>query len=493
MGQHRTDPWVCAAVIVGLALRFINLGSAPLWFDETFTFQHLVIPWRGWLAEVIRDNQAPIYYALAKAWTGFAGLSPFDMRMPGLIASVACIPLAAAVTRLLAGDRSARVAAGLTAISPYLIQHAQDARPYALLSALALAHLLLLARFVVGRSPRLGFWWASLALAVVATHYYGIFFLAGQGLALLLLWRRPLSTWLPAGLVTGVCCGVLVLAAARNASGAFAGEYVFGVTAVPGVIWSMLTGYTLLPTSEQLHALGPSAILPDLPVALAALPAFAIVALAGLRALDVPGRIVVLSTFCTALLLPFLYRLAAGAGVHPRYFAAAMGPLLIVMAIGMSLDRSRLARTASTVVLTLVMVYATVLHLRDTGHGREDVAAAGRWLDANVPPDEEILITSNEMEVLARFHWPNRRFRSFPAGKGVVTADRIPALVEEFPFPGGRRSIFVVGRAWLTDPEGRLQTALTERYAECPGTDVDGIRIHCFQPAAGSAMAASPQ
>jgi hypothetical protein len=253
----------------------------------------------------------------------------------------------------------------------------------------------------------------------------------------------------------------------------------------------MLTGYTLLPTSEQLHALGPSAILPDLPVALAALPAFAIVALAGLRSMGAVGRIVAVATFGTALLLPFLYRLVSGAGVHPRYFSAAIGPLLIVMAIGMTSDRARLARTVSTLVLVLVMGYATVLHLYDTKHGREDVIAAGRWLDAHVPPDEEILITSIEMEILARFHWPNRRFRAYPAEKGPVTPDRIPELVDDFPFPAGKRSIFMVGRAWLTDPDGKLQTALAERYPECPGADVEGIRIHCFQPSARSAMAIS--
>lgn len=491
MAQHRIDPWIIAAVVLGAALRFINLGSAPLWFDETFTFHHLVIPWNGWLAAVIRDNQAPVYYALTKAWTGVVGLTPFDMRIPGLIASVACIPLAAAVARHLAGDGPARVSAFVTAISPYLIQHAQDARPYALLAALALADLLLLVRFACGRSSRLGVGWAALALAVVATHYYGIFFLAGQGLALLLLWRRPLTSWLPASIVAAACCGAIVLAAARNASGAFAGEYVFGASALPGVVWSMLTGYTLLPTSEQLHALGPRAIIPDLPLALATLPAFIVVAVAAIRRLDVTGRIVVLATFGTALLLPFLYRLIAGAGVHPRYFAAAVGPLVILTAIGMVGDRPYPVRTLAAGVLGLVMLYATLLHLRDTAHGREDVAAAGAWLDANVPATEEILVTSTEMEILARFHWPNRHFRSYPEENGIVSPDRIPVLVDRLPFADGKRAIYMVGRAWLTDPEGKLQAALADRYPACPGTDVDGIRIHCFRPAADAAMAAA--
>lgn len=490
VAQQRIDPWIIAAVVVGTALRFVNLGDAPLWFDETYTVHHISLPWDGYVQAMMRDNQAPIYYAATKAWTELVGVSPWLLRLPGLVASIACIPLIAASTRLLAGATAARTAAWVAAISPFLVQHAQDARPYALLAAVAAAHFLVLVRFATGRSARLGFWWVALAIATVATHYYGIFVLAGQGLALLLLWRRPLHTWLPAGAIAGAICAALILAAVRNASGIFAGQYVFGIAALPGVVWSLLTGYTLIPTSEQLHALGPSAILPDLPVALAALPAAIIVGLASLRTLDLTGKIVLLATFGTALVVPFLYRLVAGAGVHPRYFAATIGPVLVLTAAGMSVDQLRSPRGIATLVLGAVMLYATVLHLRDTSHGREDVAAAGRWLDANVPPTEEILITSDEMEILARFHWPQRRFRLYPSERGVIPEDQVPGLVDGLPFPDAKRAIFLVGRAWLSDPEGHLQTALVERYPSCPGIDVPGIRIHCFRPSAAAVAAA---
>jgi uncharacterized membrane protein len=482
VAQQRIDPWIIAAVVVGTALRLVNLGDAPLWFDETYTVHHIGLPWDGYVGAMMRDNQAPIYYASVKAWTELVGLTPWLLRLPGLVASVACIPLIAASTWILAGASAARTAAWVAAISPYLVQHAQDARPYAFLAAVAAAHFLVLVRFATGRSARLGFWWVALAIATVATHYYGIFFLAGQGVALLLLRRRPLHTWLPAGAIAGAICAAIILAAVRNASGVFAGQYDFGIAAVPGVVWSLLTGYTLIPTSEQLHAFGPSAILPDLPVALAALPAVIILGLASLRALDAIGRIVLLATFGTALLVPFLYRLVAGAGVHPRYFAATIGPVLVLTAAGMTFDQLRSARGIAALVLGAVMVWATALHLRDTGHGREDVAAAGRWLDANVPPTEEILITSNEMEILARFHWPNRRFRLYPPERGVIAPDRVEALASSLPFPDAKRAIFIVGRAWLSDSEGRLQTALVERYPSCPGIHVSGIRIHCFRP-----------
>ncbi len=486
MGQQRFDPWVIAAIVVGVALRFVNLGAAPLWFDEMYTYEMLHLPWHGYLGRVMHDNQAPIYYAAAKAWTSYVGFSPWMMRIPGLLASAACVPLAAAIARTVTRERGTRAVAWVVALSPFLIQHAQDARPYALLAAVAAVNLLVLIRYVEGRSSHLGVLWVVSAFAVVATHYYGLFFLAGEGLALLILRPRPLRGWLPAGVVAGAACTGLVLAALQRASGDFGAEYVFGGAALPGVVWSLLTGYTLMPTSEQLHMLGPSAVLPHLPIALATVPAFAIVTAAGLRAVERKARVVLLATFGFALLAPFVYRLVAGVGVHPRYFAAAAAPILIVTGAGMAPAHFRSLRGIATVVLALVMAYATFLHLRDTGHGREDVTAAGQWLDAHVPPDEEILVTSIEMEAFARFTWPHRRFRLYPTDKGVIRPERIQALVEQFPFQNRPRAIFLVGRAWVTDPDGKLQSALAHRYAACPGVEVQGIRIHCFQPQAAT-------
>lgn len=479
-----------AAVVVGVALRFVNLGAAPLWFDEMYTYRLLAMPWHGYLGQVLQDNQAPVYYVATKPWVEYMGTSPWMMRIPGLFASAACIPLAAAVARLSAGARAARVVAWVAAISPFLVQHAQDARPYAPLAAIATANLLLLMRFLTGRAPRLGFWWVVTGIGVVATHFFGIFFLAGEGLALLILRPQPIRSWLPAGLVAGALSGGLVLLALGRAPRNFSAEYVFGITAMPGVIWSLLTGYTLMPTSEELHMLGPRAVLPSLPIAIATLPAFGIAATAGIRALRSEARVVLLASFGVALLAPFGYRLAAGAGVHPRYFAAAVAPVLIVTGVGMTVDRLRGVHGVAAVVLALVMSWATFLHLHDTTHGREDLRAAGRWLDANVPPNEEILVTSVEMEALARFTWPNRRFRLYPDDRGPVAPDRIPELVERFPFDDRPRSIFLVGRSWLTDRDGKLQAALTASYRACPGTDVRGIRIYCFEPRSTAVAAA---
>jgi hypothetical protein len=66
--------------------------------------------------------------------------------------------------------------------------------------------------------------------------------------------------------------------------------------------------------------------------------------------------------------------------------------------------------------------------------------------------------------------------------RGPLASDEIPSVVEALPFDDERqRSVFMVGRAWLSDPDGNLQNALAERYATCQGVDVPGIRIHCYE------------
>lgn len=477
------DAVVLTACVAGLVFRFVQLGTAPLWFDETYTVRHMVVPWSRFFGQVLGDNQAPLYYTLLRVWTMVAGLSPFSLRVVGALASAACIPLIAAAGDVIGGRRVARTAAWLTAISPYLVQHAQDARPYALLAAVGAAHLLVLLRFVAGRTSRLDVIWVLGAVAVIGTHYYGIFFLFGQGLALLALHARPLRSWLPAGSVAGLVCAAAVAGAAVATPGQFGGEYTLGPTALPGVVWSLLTGYTLLPTSEALHEIGIRAIIPDLPFALVTLPAFVVIVVAGLRATEHRVRTVLVVTFLTTLVCPFVVRVVGGVGIHPRYFAAAFAPFILVLAAGVAQAGGRDVRTAAAVGLTVVMTIAMMLHLHNTSHGREDVAAAGQWLDANVPPGEEILVTSGEMAVLARFHWPNRRFRLYPdRGDTPIPSDTVGDIADALPFPGRDRAIFIFGRAWLTDPTGAFQTRLSQRYPGCGGTEVSGIRILCLRP-----------
>src|SRR5436190_345735 len=77
------------------------------------------------------------------------------LRVPGVRLSWPAVRLIALAAATRVGRPAGRWAAWLAALSPFLLQHAQEARMYALVVALAAFRLVLLARFVTGATAAL--------------------------------------------------------------------------------------------------------------------------------------------------------------------------------------------------------------------------------------------------------------------------------------------------------------------------------------------------
>jgi mannosyltransferase len=474
-GTLRDGP-VVLAIITALCIRLVRLDAAPLWFDEVITARWMELGWRPLLEAVTRDNHPPLYFLLLKGWTVIAGLTPQVLRLPGVLFSTLAVACGAHAASLLVGRPTARWTAWFMALSPYLVQHGQEARMYGLVTLGAAANVASLAAWLRGARPRLGIGFVASALVLAGSHYYTVFFLGGEVLALILLWRKPVASWLPAACTTAAIGLVAFAAAVLLASHEAGGSYALGPLAAPGAVWAMIGGYAALPDSAALHADGVRAALPFLPLALgAALPVVG-AALAGWGGMDPVARCILLIPFITLLAAPFAAQLVLGVAVNPRYFIAAVPGLFIWLAAGAA--RRPLAGWCLAVVLAIGLLQ----HLADPAHGREDIRAATRWLNEHVPRGEEILVTSAEMEFLARFHWPERPWRLWPPAHVVADPDNAPRLATELPPPvEGSRRIFLLGREWLTDPTGALVRAVRARYRECPGTSVRGIRILCVE------------
>src|SRR5262245_43544623 len=127
------DRWILGALLLALFIRLTHAGTAALWLDETITASWIRLPWLDMLRSVLGDNHLPLYPALIKAWSSLAGTSGWALRLPSVVCSWATVPLIAALAWMVLGQVQARWAAWLTALSPYLLQHAQEARMYALL------------------------------------------------------------------------------------------------------------------------------------------------------------------------------------------------------------------------------------------------------------------------------------------------------------------------------------------------------------------------
>jgi len=378
-------------------------------------------------------------------------------------------------------DRIAgRWAAWLAALSPYLLQHAQEARMYTLLGLLAAANTLLLVRFVTKKSQGLGTAFVLINAGLLATHYYGIFFIVAEFITLFVLDLKRWRTWAS---VMGISLLMMVgpvFAAKYLATPHAGGSYEMGILALPGLVWSLISGYTLLPSSAELHTQGTRAVLLYLPLAFAGFVALLVLSCSALWTLPKTRWLPLVIMIGTVILGPFVASMFFDVGNNPRYAMASCPALLAFVVAGFPNAMRDHVRIGAAAVFIIIMVSASALHLANPGHGREDIYTVGEWLDANVPVEEEILVTSDEMATLARFHWPHRRFKNYPIGKTVVKRSSADNVAAALPFGNSKRVIYMFGRTWVSDPNDALHAALIDRYATCPGIKARGIEVLCL-------------
>lgn len=200
-GAHRT--LVVALALTGLALAGILAERRELWLDEYHTWWLSTMSLPSLWTFVTGDVHPPLYFALMNGWQRLASDSPLALRLPSLLAYTASVFVFAAALRPAGGTAAVRSAAvALFALSPALVYYGSEARMYALTVLLATASLACIVRLHDERGAARQSDATATALAVAATllvytHYTGLFFLCGVGLAWLLRCLRRRAEWRP--------------------------------------------------------------------------------------------------------------------------------------------------------------------------------------------------------------------------------------------------------------------------------------------------------
>ncbi len=186
----RIPGWVVPAG-VGALLRLPGLGTRPLWYDEAFSVLLARRPVSDVLAGTAADTMPPGYYLLLKAWMGF-GESVAWMRLLNVMLGVVLVVLVYHLGKEALDDRAAALGAGLAAISPLMVYHAQELRMYTLLGVGLVGHVvcaLRAERFAPGRSRRLA-WIGSVGFGTVALYSHNLAAFSLLGLPLYYAIRR---------------------------------------------------------------------------------------------------------------------------------------------------------------------------------------------------------------------------------------------------------------------------------------------------------------
>jgi mannosyltransferase len=179
---------VAALVLVSLVLRTRALDAA-FWIDEGLSvgiasFGFLDIP--GVLEQ---DGSPPLYYLLLHVWMQLFGNGEEATHALSVVCAIAVVPAAFWAGRSLYGARAGWLAAALAAINPFLTFYAQETRMYALVALLGLLVAATFLRVFAERDRRLLPVFALVLTLLIYTHNWGLFLATGTVVALAWLWR----------------------------------------------------------------------------------------------------------------------------------------------------------------------------------------------------------------------------------------------------------------------------------------------------------------
>lgn len=217
--------WLLIALAAGFFVRVNALGAASLWNDEGTSVALAQTSLSAIVNAAARDIHPPLYYILLSGWIQGAGISEFALRFLSLAAGVLVIALTFRIAREFFDQDVAVIAAVLSALNPFQVYYAQEARMYiwvtlfATLSVWAMVVMLKpprdpatpLSQRIRRRSIFLAFYILA-TLAALYTNYYAFTLILFENLAFFawLVWARrsrrprlghPILIWIAAQVV----------------------------------------------------------------------------------------------------------------------------------------------------------------------------------------------------------------------------------------------------------------------------------------------------
>lgn len=385
---------VALVTLAAFGARWHGIAAEPLWFDELLTWRRAAQPAPGLIADAVAGAHYPLYFLAVAGWVALFGDSTASLRAPSVLFGTLAVPVAFVVARDLGGRAAGHAAALLTALSPFAVTYAQEARPYAMAMLLVLVALGGQVRLAVRRG---GFGaWAA--------------WTAGTALALVTLQGSLL--WLVASLAGFAAMRAGLGARARRrfdralaaALGAVAVAWLPWLAALAGPFASRVAGYWVVAPglAEVARGLGFAYLFGRLdpvafhPFAEPAAPlgaVFAVLAVAGGLALRGPARLLLVA----AVAAPPVLLLAAGLVTPvfvPRYLFAGVPAFLVLAGVGAGALIDRLgagqpARLAGAAALALAAALQLAPYYEAERKPRWDLVAAA--LEELVGAEDRVL------------------------------------------------------------------------------------------------------
>jgi mannosyltransferase len=187
-----------AVLSLAALLRFHDLGEESLWVDELYSLSFVSAENVSQVVALTaaEDYHPPGYHLILYYWRALAGESEVALRFPSAVAGVLAVLAIYLLGRRLYSEREGIAAALFMTVLRWPVFYSQEARSY----SLVLLFSSLSAYFWWGclkglrNSGRLPIWeavgYAASALALSYLHYFGLYLVGLQAVALLLLAPR---------------------------------------------------------------------------------------------------------------------------------------------------------------------------------------------------------------------------------------------------------------------------------------------------------------
>ncbi len=377
-----------------------HLGVESVWLDEATSVEIARDPPVDVVLDATQDVHPPLYYLALHAWMRMMGDSERALRSLSVLFSLLAI---AALTVFAARwfDRPTGLVAGLlAAVSPLQIALAQEARMYALLTLTAVLSIDAFLCLLHHGTCRAMAAYVVVTAAMLYTHAYAGFVLAGQGL------------WLACALVASTSNrpwwwrrGLLAFGLSALAFLPWVPSFLSQLSGVERAFW--IPPQTTLAAAVEAQA--GSSILAWMLVPLAAIA----VGVALARARRHEGEVnwsAAAVTLCAVIVacvigLPFVLSRVSTPIFLPKYTVAASLVFLTLVARGLVLLPSRFLRGG--ILLGLVVLTLVPLHAYFTTRHKDDWRDVVSSVERAAEPGD--LIVFSQAFGIAPFHYYARR------------------------------------------------------------------------------------
>ena len=204
---------VAAATAIAAANFLWQLGTSSLFVDEVYSWGDASAP-LGDLFQRLRENEVtpPAYFAALHGWIGWLGAeSEWAMRLPSALCAILLVPVLYDLARRTAGITAGIAAALFGALSPLVLDYAQQVRGYA--PAMLVCALVAACTLRAVEQGRHAARWA-LAAGLLAALAYSIHYTTAFATAPFLGWlllTRSLPRWGRAAAVAPLAVAGLAL------------------------------------------------------------------------------------------------------------------------------------------------------------------------------------------------------------------------------------------------------------------------------------------